>query len=124
MSLPALVVYEAVGYATTEETFNDVQDVGLWPSHLYIEKVAKITLYTGNTIINGIEITYDMTNDSPKTVVHGKKEGNPHSHSLAADEFFVGFFGAMDENPDAPVLRRVGFVVYNKDTGGISTFGL
>ncbi|KAG6873612.1 hypothetical protein C0995_013985 [Termitomyces sp. Mi166 len=103
MSLPALVADEAVGYATTDKTFNDVQK--------------------GSTVVNGIEIIYDRTNDNPETVVHGKKEGTSNPHALTADEFFVGFFGAVDEDPDAPILRRIGFVVYNKTTGAVTTFG-
>ncbi|KAG6890068.1 hypothetical protein C0992_003166 [Termitomyces sp. T32_za158] len=102
--------------------FNDVEKLSPWPARLYIKKVSKITLYTGCAVVNGIEIHYDMSNNSdPKIVVHGKKEGQVNERILTDDEFFTGFFGSTD-NKEPGTLRRVGFLVYNKVTGDITPF--
>ncbi|KAG6815353.1 hypothetical protein H0H93_010065 [Arthromyces matolae] len=127
MLLPALVVSESVGYVDqfSEEirTFDDVQSVGLWPSSLYIAKVSKITLFTGNTVVNGIEIVYDITNDDAQTAMHGNRTGIGHSYCLTGDQLFVGFFGAMDDNVNKPTLRGIGFLIFDKATGALSNFG-
>ncbi|KAG6834184.1 hypothetical protein H0H93_011341, partial [Arthromyces matolae] len=75
-------------------------------------------------VVNGIEIVYDIKNDSPRTIKHGQKSGTPKNYLLSADEYFVGFFGAVDDNPDAPVLRRLGFLIYNNQNGALSNFGI
>ncbi|KAF5375689.1 hypothetical protein D9615_009367 [Tricholomella constricta] len=117
--LPALVVSEAVGYATTSDpklTFDDLKDVGLWPAHQYIKKVTSISVWIGAAKPNGIEITYQLSNTTqPSVQMHGQRSGN--------NEFFVGIFGAIDDNADQPALRRIGFLVYNKDTGALTQQG-
>ncbi|KAG6884918.1 hypothetical protein C0993_007285 [Termitomyces sp. T159_Od127] len=83
MSLSALAISETVGYPTTTTMFNDVERLSPWPARLYIKKVSKITLYTGSAVVNGIEINYDMSNNKePKTVVHGRKDGNVNERIL------------------------------------------
>ncbi|KAH0589746.1 hypothetical protein H2248_005466 [Termitomyces sp. 'cryptogamus'] len=126
MSLPVLVVDQAVGYATTKDsahTFNDVQTIGGWPSHLEITKVTRITLYPGRSIVNGIEVTYKMANKEFCSCSHGNTIGTCETRELNDEEFFVGFFGAQDRDIDKPILRRIGFVIYNRATGAITTFG-
>ncbi|KAF5378314.1 hypothetical protein D9615_008801 [Tricholomella constricta] len=116
--LPALVVSEAVGYATTADpkyTFDDLKDVGLWPAHQYIKKVTSISVWVGASQPNGIEITYQLSNTTqPSVNMHGLRSDN---------EFFVGIFGAIDNNNDQPTLRRIGFLIYNKDTGALTQKG-
>ncbi|KAF5375683.1 hypothetical protein D9615_009412 [Tricholomella constricta] len=107
--LPALVISEAVGYATTahpRNTFDDLRDVGLWPAHQYIKKVTNISVWVGTSQPNGIEITYTLSNTTQPN-----------------NEFFVGIFGAIDNNTDQPTLRRIGFLIYNKDTGALTQKG-
>ncbi|KAG5349269.1 hypothetical protein C0989_004894 [Termitomyces sp. Mn162] len=126
MSLPVLVVDEAVGYATIKDfahTFNDVEKIGGWPSHLDITKVTKIALYPGKDMVNGIEVDYYMANKQVCGEHHGKITGVPMTRELTDEEFFVGFFGAKDRNVDRPYLRCIGFVIFNKATGDITTFG-
>ncbi|KAF5375702.1 hypothetical protein D9615_009366 [Tricholomella constricta] len=117
--LPALVVSEAVGYATTSDskyTFDDLKDVGLWPAHQYIKKVTSISVWIGTAKPNGIEITYQLSNTTqPSVQMHGQRSGN--------NEFFVGIFGAIDDDADQPTLRRIGFLIYNKDTGALTQQG-
>ncbi|KAF5375699.1 hypothetical protein D9615_009381 [Tricholomella constricta] len=118
--LPALVVSEAVGYATTSDpknTFDDLKDVGLWPANQYIKKVTSISVWIGAAKPNGIEITYQLSNTTqPSVQMHGLRSGTQKT-------FFVGIFGAIDDNADQPTLRRIGFLVYNKDTGALTQQG-
>ncbi|KAF5375645.1 hypothetical protein D9615_009399 [Tricholomella constricta] len=118
--LPALVVSEAVGYATTADpryTFDDLKDVGLWPAHQYIKKVTSISVWYGAAKPNGIEITYMLSNTTqPSVQMHGQRSGTQKT-------FFVGIFGAIDNDADQPTLRRIGFLVYNKDTGALTQQG-
>ncbi|KAG5724525.1 hypothetical protein E4T56_gene4238 [Termitomyces sp. T112] len=126
MSLPILVCDEAVGYATNRDSahiFNDVQTIGGWPSLLQITKVTKIVLHLGEKTVDGIETTYKMADNSVRVSSHGKKMGTTETCTLNDDEFFVGIFGATDQNVEQPILRRIGFVIYNKATGAITTFG-
>ncbi|KAF5375651.1 hypothetical protein D9615_009397 [Tricholomella constricta] len=107
--LPALVISEAVGYATTSDptyTFDDLKDVGLWPAHQYIKKVTSISVWVGAAKPNGIEITYQLSNTTQPS-----------------NEFFVGIFGAINNDADQPTLKRIGFIVYNKDTGAVTQQG-
>ncbi|KAH0586844.1 hypothetical protein H2248_005690 [Termitomyces sp. 'cryptogamus'] len=86
MSLLALVVYEAVRYATTAQTFNDVQDskcsypqVHVVQGRIYIPSwPLAFPSVDQQYHCKGIEVTYDMVNDNPKPVVPGKKEGTPN----------------------------------------------
>ncbi|KAF5375661.1 hypothetical protein D9615_009379 [Tricholomella constricta] len=130
--LPALVVSEAVGYATTSDskyTFDDLKDVGLWPAHQYIKKVTSISVWVGAAKPNGIEITYQLSNTTqPSVQMHGLRSGTQKTVTVAGkfgryNESFVGIFGAIDDNPDQPTLRRIGFLVYNKDTGALTQQG-
>jgi len=41
----------------------------------------------------------------------------------AEDQFFIGMFGSVADNDDAPVLKRIGFLVYDQVTGAITPFG-
>ncbi|KAF5375652.1 hypothetical protein D9615_009396 [Tricholomella constricta] len=125
--LPALVVSEAVGYATTSDTkytFDDLKDVGLWPAHQYIKKVTSISVWIGAAKPNGIEITYQLSNTTqPSVQMHGLRSGTQKTVTVAGDEFFVGIFGAIDSDADQPTLKRIGFLVYNKDTGALTQQG-
>ncbi|KAF5375659.1 hypothetical protein D9615_009371 [Tricholomella constricta] len=127
--LPALVVSEAVGYATTSDpknTFDDLKDVGLWPAHQYIKKVTSISVWIGAAKPNGIEITYQLSNTTqPSVQMHGQRSGTQKTVTVAGEfgDFFVGIFGAIDDNADQPTLRRIGFLVYNKDTGALTQQG-
>ncbi|KAF5373980.1 hypothetical protein D9615_009937 [Tricholomella constricta] len=135
--LPALVVSEAVGYATTADprnTFDDLKDVGLWPAHQYIKKVTSISVWVGAAQPNGIEITYTLSNTTqPSVNMHGLRSGTQNTVTVAGkfsrsryylyNEFFVGIFGAIDNNADQPTLRRIGFLIYNKDTGALTQKG-
>ncbi|KAF5375687.1 hypothetical protein D9615_009398 [Tricholomella constricta] len=112
--LPALVVSEAVGYATTSDTkytFDDLKDVGLWPAHQYIKKP------------NGIEITYQLSNTTqPSVQMHGMRSGTQKTVTVAGE--FLTMSSSLASSapltitPISPTtLRRIGFLVYNKDTG-------
>ncbi|KAG6912533.1 hypothetical protein DXG01_013951, partial [Tephrocybe rancida] len=126
MSLPALTVSEAVGYATVlgkDNTFDDVQTIGSWPALLDIKKVSQINIYTGSTTVIGIDITYYLQNGKTQTASHGKTTGNNISFDagdLKATTSFVGFYGSRDQDGDKPVLRNIGFLIYDKATGVIS----
>ncbi|KAF5375660.1 hypothetical protein D9615_009370 [Tricholomella constricta] len=125
--LPALAVSEAVGYATTSDPrdiFDDLKDVGLWPAHEYIKKVTSISVWIGAARPNGIEITYQLNNTTqPAVKMHGQRNGAQRTVTVAENEFFVGMFGAVDSDPDQPTLRRLGFLVYDKDTGALAQQG-
>ncbi|KAF5375730.1 hypothetical protein D9615_009400 [Tricholomella constricta] len=87
--LPALVVSEAVGYATTgdpRDIFDDLKDVGLWPAHPYIKKV------TGISVWHGVSTAQRHRNHLPAF----------RHHPAQCTEFFVGIFGAIDSKSDEP----------------------
>ncbi|KAG6811760.1 hypothetical protein H0H92_005957 [Tricholoma furcatifolium] len=140
-----IVASAAVGYqATTPTFFNDVQDgifrlsnvtrdssltlsstVGLWPAHLYIKHVDQITLYysTNPNTVNGIQIVYTLTNQTqPVTVMHGSTAGTSVVLKAREGQFFVGFFGLQDSGSQ-PVLRSIGFLVYDSTTGLVTPSG-
>ncbi|GLB45115.1 hypothetical protein LshimejAT787_2000200 [Lyophyllum shimeji] len=131
--LPALVVTEAVGFSTAPNPFDDVVNVGLWPAYQYISKVIKIKVWVGTDKINCIETTYRLSNGNPDTPKqHGTPTGTVYTIDLtvpngktknADDQYFVGMFGSVSADPDAPVLKRIGFLVYDKSNGALTPFG-
>ncbi|KAF5375657.1 hypothetical protein D9615_009373 [Tricholomella constricta] len=124
MSLLSFVCSEAVGYATTfRHRFDDLQKVGLWPSAQFIDKITEINVWcTGRP--NAIEVTYRLTNDNkPAIKLHGDRIGKRSGYAVDENEYFVGMFGAVDEG-DQGAFRRIGFLVYRKDTGAFSARGV
>ncbi|GLB45117.1 hypothetical protein LshimejAT787_2000220 [Lyophyllum shimeji] len=131
--LPSLIISEAVGFSTAPNAFDDVVDVGLWPAHQYIQKVIKIKVWVGTDRVNCIETTYRLSNGNPDTSKqHGTPSGTVYTVDLtvpngktknAEDQFFVGMFGSIDSNEDAPVLKRIGFLVYDRATGALTPYG-
>ncbi|KAG6908382.1 hypothetical protein DXG01_004880 [Tephrocybe rancida] len=126
MSVPALTVSEAVGYATVlgkDNIFDDVQTVGSWPARLDIKKVSLITIFTDSATVIGIEVIYFLQNGKMMGASHGKVTDRNtffDAGDLNATTSFVGFYGARDKDGDKPVLRNIGFLIYDKATGVIS----
>ncbi|KAF8057027.1 hypothetical protein FPV67DRAFT_1456560 [Lyophyllum atratum] len=131
--LPALEVSKAVGFSTEPNHFDDVVEFGLWPAYQYIEKLVKIKVWVGSDKVNGIEATYRMSNGNPDT---SKQRGTPVGSVFvidlttingkakkADDQYFVGMFGSVSADTDAPVLKRIGFLVYDKASGALTPFG-
>ncbi|KAG6855665.1 hypothetical protein H0H87_012334 [Tephrocybe sp. NHM501043] len=50
---------------------------------------------------------------------HGSTIGYSHIFEAGDNEYFAGIFGAVDADPDKPILPCTGFLVYNKVTGSI-----
>lgn len=131
--LPALIVSKAVGFSTAPNNFDDVVDVGLWPAYQYISKIIRIKVWVGTDKVNCIETTYRLSNGNPDTPKqHGTPVGTVHTIDLtvpngktkkADDQFFVGMFGSVAADADAPVLKRIGFLVYDRATGALTPFG-
>ncbi|GLB45120.1 hypothetical protein LshimejAT787_2000250 [Lyophyllum shimeji] len=131
--LSALVTSKAVGYSTGQNKFDDLVEVGKWPTYQFIQKLVKIRVWVGADKINCLEATYRLssdTTDTPKQ--HGQPVGRVFTVDLtipngksknAEDQYFVGMFGSVANKEDAPVLKRLGFLVYDRATGIISPFG-
>ncbi|KAF8057029.1 hypothetical protein FPV67DRAFT_1529903 [Lyophyllum atratum] len=83
--------------------------------------------------INCLEATYRMSNGTPDTSKqHGTPVGLIFSIDLtvpngktkkADDQSFVGMFGSVADVDDAPVLKRIGFLVYDRASGALTLFG-
>ncbi|KAF5375688.1 hypothetical protein D9615_009394 [Tricholomella constricta] len=123
--LPPLALSQSIGYISEPaSTFDDLKDVGLWPADQTIKKISKINVWAGETRPNAIELTYQLINDDdPQTRLHGQRQGDQHTVTVADNEYFVGIFGAIDSDNLLPSLRRIGFLVYNKNTGNVTERG-
>ncbi|KAF5375650.1 hypothetical protein D9615_009395 [Tricholomella constricta] len=123
--LPPVVLSESIGFTSEPaSTFDDLKDVGLWPADQTIKKITQIKIWTGETRPNAIELTYQLINDDdPQIRLHGLRRGDEHIVAVADNEYFVGVFGAIDSDKMRPSLRRLGFVVYDIDTGNLTERG-
>jgi len=94
MLLRSLLSTQAVGYATSDNYFDDLNEgerenstfqpsswilhksVGLWPSLQNIDKVTELNVWCTPGRVNAIEVKYKLVNDEEPIVrLHGRREG-------------------------------------------------
>jgi len=68
-------------------------NVGEWPKDLAIRRIAKIVVHAGY-IVDGVTITYELTNDKTVTVQHGGTGGGERLNlTLTANQKVIAVYG-------------------------------
>jgi hypothetical protein len=136
--IPELLVTETVGFATDPKAFfNDLESVGGWPSREEIDKVTEVDVWADENRVYGIDVKYLLIDGNLANVTHGTHCGKHFQVGpLSESEFFVGMNGTVEQllkqteqtgqkgsAASSGKLRRLGFLVYDKSTGFITSHG-
>ncbi|KAF8799843.1 hypothetical protein BYT27DRAFT_7200805 [Phlegmacium glaucopus] len=109
--ISAVTSTQAVG-TLLGQPFDDLVAEGLWPSEQNISNITQVEIWTRSKV-NGIRITYNMINDDPHVVMHGRVAGNVET-VVFPGKHLVGVFGVKESGDDGQ-LRTIGFIIFDSE---------